>query len=229
MEKENRQTKRKKAALIGASGLIGSHLVELLKKDPVYETVHLVVRRPFPADHHQFRVIQIDFEDPDAFRTAIEGTDVVFCAVGTTTRKVKGDRQAYRKVDVDIPVHAAEFCLETGGQQFLVVSSIGADSKSSTFYLRLKGEVEDRLREMAIPSVSVFRPSLLLGRRREQRFGERAAQVVMGPLAFAVPSRYKPIRAHDVARAMLAASHHPPEGFRVYHYAEMMAAIAAHR
>ncbi len=229
MEKENRQIKGKRAALIGVTGLIGSHLMELLKEDRAYETVHLLVRRPYPTDHPKFQVKEIDFEDREAFRAAIEGTDVVFCAVGTTTRKVKGDRQAYRKVDVDIPVHAAEFCQETGGRQFLVVSSIGADMKSSTFYLRLKGEVEERLREMAIPSVSVFRPSLLMGRRREQRFGERAAQVVMGPLAFLIPSRYKPIRALDVARAMIGTSHHPEGGVRIYHYAEMMEAIATYR
>ncbi|MGW8315980.1 MAG: NAD(P)H-binding protein [Bacteroidales bacterium] len=223
------QQKGQRAAIIGATGLIGGQLVALLQDDPMYDKIHLVVRRPVHLDHPKFRVKEIDFEDHGAFKAAIEGIDVVYCAVGTTTRKVKGDRQAYRKVDVDIPLNAARFCEEGGGQQFLVVSSIGANSKSNTFYLRLKGEVEEQLKEMAIPSVSVFRPSLLLGRREEHRFSERISQQVMGPLAFMVPSRYRPIQARDVARAMVSASRHPVPGFRIYYYSEMMEAIAAHK
>lgn len=226
MEDEKKQTKRSKAAVIGATGLIGGHLAELLQKDKAYETVRLVVRRPVSFDHPGIRVVEIDFDDQDAFRTAVSDVDVLFCAVGTTTKKVNGDRQAYRKVDVDIPLHAAKFGEEGGVRQFLVVSSIGASSGSGTFYLRLKGEVEDRLSEMAIPSIAVFRPSLLLGKRGEQRFGERVAQRVMPSVSFLVPSKYKPIRARDVAGAMVGISHHPEPGFRIYHYAEMMKAIA---
>jgi uncharacterized protein YbjT (DUF2867 family) len=226
MKEDKKETKRSKAAVIGSTGLIGGHLAELLHKDPAYEMVRLVVRRPVRFDHPKFQIKEIDFEDHDAFRAAVSDVDVLFCAVGTTTKKVKGDRQAYRKVDVDIPLNAAKFFGEGDGQHFLVVSSIGAGSTSRTFYLRLKGEVEEKLRETDIPSVSVFRPSLLLGKRGEHRFGERFAQWVMPSVSFLVPSKYKPIRARDVAGAMVGISHHPEPGFRIYHYAEMKKAIA---
>ena len=218
-----------KATVIGATGLIGSRLVKLLQEDPGFSTVRLVVRRRYETGHPGTEVREIDFGDEAAFRGSLEGSDAIFCAVGTTSRKVKGDRNAYRMVDVDIPLNAARYGLESGCPQFLLVSSIGAGSSSRTFYLRLKGEVEDRLREMEIPSVAVFRPSLLLGERKEKRFGERMAQVIMEPLSFAVPSRYKPISATDVAAAMLAASHENRKGFRIYHYAEMMELIRPRR
>ena len=213
------------ATVIGATGLIGSRLVKLLQEDQWFGKVRLVVRRSTVSDHPGTEIREIDFDDETAFRASVEGSDAIFCAVGTTTRKVKGDRTAYRKVDVDIPVNAARFAFESGCPQFLLVSSIGASSRSRTFYLQLKGEVEDTLKEMAIPSISVFRPSLLLGKRREKRFGERMAGLVMRPLSFAVPSRYKPIRAVDVAGAMLAASRKNTEGFRIYYYTDMMELI----
>jgi uncharacterized protein YbjT (DUF2867 family) len=163
-----------------------------------------------------------DFSDPSSFRAGIEGSDVLFCTVGTTSRNVKGDKAAYRHVDYDIPVQAAQLCEETGCGQFLLVSSVGASPRSRVFYSRLKGEVEEAVREMNITSVSVFRPSLLLGKRSEFRFGERIAQRLMGPVAFVIPSPYTPIRASDVARAMVAASKRALPGFAIYHYRELV-------
>lgn len=221
----SKQPEGNSATVIGATGLIGSYLVQWLGEDSRYNSINVVVRRPVQFDHPKIKVNEIDFEDSAAYRSALENSHAIFCAVGTTTRKVKGDRKAYRKVDVDIPLHAAQACEEIGCPQFLLVSSIGASSGSSTFYLRLKGEVEDALSHMAIPSVSVFRPSLLLGERNEQRLGERIAQRVMGPLSFAVPSNYRPIQAADVARAMVAASHQQQAGIRFYHYSGMMELI----
>ena len=136
----------------------------------------------------------------------IAGSDATFCAIGTTQKKVKGDSTAYYKVDYDIPVKAAKFCEETGCPLFLLVSSVGANSRSKNFYLKLKGEVEDTLREMKIASVSVFRPSMLLGKRKEFRFGEEVAKAISAPLSFLFPSKYEPVKAENVARAMIEAS-----------------------
>ncbi len=218
----NDRNRGKTATVIGATGLIGGHLVDQLGKNKYFSTIRVLVRRPVLFQDPGIRVTKIDFNDQEAFSAAIEGSDALFVAVGTTSKKVKGDRIAYRKVDHDIPVQAAQYAKRAGCHQYLLVSSIGASSKSSTFYLRLKGEVEDALKEMSIPSVSIFRPSLLIGKREEHRFGERMAQAVMGPFSFAVPSRYKPIRAREVASAMIAASIQEEQGFRIYHYREMM-------
>lgn len=212
---------RKTCALIGATGLIGSHLLELLQNDDHFGSINILARRPLEYSDPKVSIIILDFSDTEAFRSAISGSDVIFCAVGTTTKKVKGDKVAYRKVDYEIPVNAGKFCSETGGAHFLVVSSVGADSKSNNFYLKFKGEMEDSLREMSIPSVSVFRPSMLLGKRQESRPAERIAQVLSSFFSFAFPSKYKPVEARIVAESIIAASKKGIAGFKIFHYKEM--------
>ena len=216
----------KTAVLIGATGLIGSHLLNLLQDDDHYSEIRLLVRRPLPVSHPKLKVIVINFEDDRAFSKGIEGSDTVFVAVGTTQKKVKGDLNAYRKVDYDIPVNAAHYCSEAGVKQFLLVSSVGASSRSNNFYLKLKGEVEDEISRMPITSINIFRPSMLLGKRNESRPMETIAQAISKPLGALFPSKYKPIKAFDVARAMIAAGKQNSLGYRVYHYREMMALLA---
>jgi len=211
----------KTATLIGATGLIGSHILELLQVDDNYKTIRVLVRRPVSFNHPKIKVIVIDFADETAFKAGIAGCDAVFVAVGTTQKKVKGDKAAYRKVDYDIPVNAAKCCEETGCKSFLLVSSVGADSHSSNFYLKLKGEVEDKISSMSIPSISIFRPSILLGNRQESRPMESIAQVVSKGLTFLFPSKYKPIEAEDVAKAMVAAEKAGKMGVSIYHLKEM--------
>ena len=217
--------KEKTAAIIGSTGLIGGKLLELLLNDNHFNEIRLIVRKPVEFNNPAVRTVVIDFSDLDSFKKGIAGTDALFCTVGTTQKKVKGDRVAYYKVDYDIPINAARFCKETGCPVFLLVSSVGADSKSNNFYLKLKGEVEDKIQEMKIASVSVFRPSMLLGKRKEFRFGEEVAKAISTPLSFLFPSKYKPVRAENVAGAMIAASKKATPGFNVYHYREMINTI----
>jgi uncharacterized protein YbjT (DUF2867 family) len=211
----------KTATVIGSTGLIGSNLVEILCSDNDYKFIRVIVRRPVTFDSPKVQVRIVDFSDNESFKGAVAESDAVFCAVGTTQKKVKGDKVEYRKVDHDIPVNAARFCAETGCQSFLLVSSVGADSKSSNFYLKLKGEVEDAVSKMKIPSVSIFRPSILLGERNESRTGESIGKVFSSTFSFLIPSKYKPVQAREVARAMVAASKLERPGVNVYHYEEM--------
>jgi len=211
--------------IIGATGLIGSRLLQLLINDNYFETIKVLVRKPLVTDNPKVIVRVIDFLDTDSFRKEISGSNAVFCAVGTTQKKVKGDKKAYYKVDYDIPVNSAKFCKETDCPIFLLVSSVGADSKSNNFYLKLKGEVEDTLKEMNIPSVSVFRPSMLLGKRVEFRFGEIIAKAVTVPVSFLFPSKYKPVKAEIVAKSMIASAKKEAPGFQIYHYEDMIELI----
>lgn len=214
----------KTVAVIGATGLIGGHIVELLQKENDVETIRVLVRRPVQFSQSKVEVKLVDFSDPESFKLAIDGSNAVFCAVGTTQKKVKGNLGAYRKVDYDIPVNAARFCVETGGEKFLLVSSVGADSGSGNFYLKLKGEVEDALRQKRIPQVSVFRPSLLLGSRKESRPAEKISQTIMPAFSFLLFgkwSKYKPIAAGDVAAAMVKAFKRKSSGLYIYEYDEM--------
>jgi len=219
----------KTAALIGATGLIGSYLLKWLKDDDDFKTIRVIVRRPVAFKHPKISVVVIDFADEAAFKAGIAGCDAVFCAIGTTNKKVKGDKAAYRKVDYDIPVNAAKFCAEKGSGHFLLVSSVGADSKSGNFYLKLKGEVEDTVRGIDIPSVSIFRPSMLLGNRLESRPMETVAKVISRPLSFLFPSKYKPVAAEDVAKAMIEACKQDKPGFHVYHFNEMKTLMAGQK
>src|ERR1700730_16790421 len=196
-------------AVIGATGLVGSHIVDLLREENACQKIRLLVRRPVEFSHPKLEIKLVNFELYESLKLAIAGCNVVFCAVGTTQAKVKRDLLQYRKVDYDIPVNAARACLETAGTNFLLVSSAGADSSGKNFYLRLKGEVEEAVRKFPIKSISIFRPSMLLGNRKEFRLGEQIGQSVMkliAPLLAGKWRKYKAIEARAVAAAMIEVS-----------------------
>jgi uncharacterized protein YbjT (DUF2867 family) len=211
----------KTATVIGATGLVGSYLLDELLHDPYYDSVRILVRRPIDLIHSKLEKKLVDFNDGDSMLVAMADSDSVFCAIGATQKKVKGDKEAYRKVDFDIPVNAARFCKMTGCDSFLLVSAVGANSKSSNFYLRLKGEVEDAVKAMGLKSVYAMRPSVLMGERKEFRLGEKVGQGVMNAFSFLLPSRLKPIHAKDVAKAMVAGARKREDGFFVWEYEEM--------
>jgi uncharacterized protein YbjT (DUF2867 family) len=177
-----------------------------LIEDQSVESITCIVRREVNFDHHKVRVKVIDFQDLEVYEDAIEPQSSIFCAIGTTNKKVKGNKEKYRSVDYHIPVKAAKFGLKKGCKTFVLVSSMGADSKSSNFYTRLKGEVEDEISNLGFDNLHIFRPSLLLGDRSEFRLGERIGQILMNAISFLLPSKIKPIHAKQVAKAMVMAS-----------------------
>jgi uncharacterized protein YbjT (DUF2867 family) len=214
----------RRATIIGATGLIGNHLLHQLIQDESFNIIRLLVRRPFKNKNSKIEAKLVDFNDHESFKLGIDGSDVVFCTVGTTQKKVKGDKEAYRRIDFDIPVKAAGFCKETGCNNFLIVSSVGADAKSNNFYLQLKGEVEDEIKKMNLESVSVFRPSILLGDRKESRPAERIGQITMQTFSFVFINnlrKYKPIHAKEVGAAMIYAAKQQKPGFSIYEYDEI--------
>ena len=135
------------ATVIGASGLIGSHLLQLLLKDDYWQHVRIIGRRPLNIQHEKLEELVIDFSNVKSFEQAVAGSEVVFCAIGTTQKKVKGDKDAYRKVDYDIAVNAAKAAAKYGVFSFLLVSSVGANAdNNNNFYIKLKGVVEETVR-----------------------------------------------------------------------------------
>jgi uncharacterized protein YbjT (DUF2867 family) len=218
--------------VIGSTGLIGSSLIQHLQADDEFETVRALVRRPVNYRHPKVEMKLVNFDDPESVKLAIDGSYAVFCAVGTTQKKVKGNKGAYRKVDYDIPVNAARFCAETHCQNFLLVSSVGANSGSSNFYLKLKGEVEDAVQKFAIRSVSIFQPSILLGKREESRRGEKIGQGVMSFFAFMMLGRwekYRPIEAENVAKAMIEAAKRNEPGVSILAFEDIRQLAKSHR
>src|SRR6187401_1012892 len=204
------------ATLVGATGLIGSYLLEELLNDPWFDTVRILIRRPMDITHSKLEKKIVDFNDSDSLLVALSNSDVLFCAIGSTMKKVKGDKDAYRKIDFDIPVKLARFCKMTGCEKFILVSSAGANSKSRNFYQRLKGETDNAVKEFGPKTIHILRPSLLLGERKEFRFGENIGKAVMTSLSFLIPEKYKAIQGKDVAKVMIALAKKNEEGFFIH-------------
>lgn len=204
------------ATLIGATGLIGGHLLEELVQDPFYDTVRILLRRPLDISHPKLEKKIVDFSDSDSLLVALSNSDVIFCCVGTTQKKVNGNREAYRKVDFDIPVKVARFSKMTGCEKFILVSSAGAGRKHSGFYLQLKGDVEESVKASGLSTIHILRPSLLLGKRNEIRLAEDLGKMIMTVFSFLIPKRFKAIPAKTVARAMMVLSKQPEQGIFIH-------------
>jgi uncharacterized protein YbjT (DUF2867 family) len=209
------------ATIAGATGMIGNYLLVLLLQDNYFSTVRILVRRPYPGTDPKLEVKLVDFNDAESFKLALEGTDVIFSCIGTTQKNVKGDNELYRKIDFDIPLKAARFGKETGCEKFILVSSVGADKDSRTFYLRLKGELENALYSVGLEAVHIMQPSVLSDDRKENRTGERILQGTMklvSGLLLGSLRRYKAIHGKTVAAAMLNAAKKEEKGFFRYTY-----------
>ena len=205
-----------RSAVAGASGLVGGCLVRHFSEDPAFGEVPLLVRKELPSLAPKVLQRGVDFGALSAGQ--LGRPDAVFCALGTTIA-IAGSQEAFRKVDFDAVVHLARAASEAGARQFLVVSSLGADPKASSFYLRVKGEMEKALRALPFEGLQLFRPSLLLGDRKEFRVGERVASLLAAPLGWAMvgpAARYRPIQADAVAAAMVRVAKGAPVGANVY-------------
>jgi uncharacterized protein YbjT (DUF2867 family) len=166
--------------------------------------------------------IIVDFSNQSALNDALKGIDAVFIAIGTTQKKMKGDLVAYGKIDYDIPVAVAQACLVNQIPKLLLVSSVGANSSSKNFYLRLKGEVEQALENLPIQYIGIFQPSLLLGNRNEFRLGEKISQLIMPIFSFMLPSKYKPVAAKSIAKAMIREAIQDHKGVKRYTYTDII-------
>ena len=216
--------KKSAALLIGASGLIGSQLLEFLLKNEDYSSVTALTRKPLAVKSDKFINLVVDFEDPSLLREKMTPGSVIFCCIGTTMKNVKGDKAAYRKIDFDIPAVIGRLGIEKGYKQFLLVSAVGADSHSSNFYLRLKGEVEDAIGKLPFESIHIFRPSILIGKRKERRRGEGIAQIFGKYFSFLLAgkwAKYKAIANNEVAYAMMLAADRNNTGVIIHHYSEI--------
>ncbi|MFZ5825038.1 MAG: oxidoreductase [Bacillota bacterium] len=205
------------ALVLGATGLIGGHLVRQLLDRTEYGRVVLLLRRPLDLAHPKLEQRVVDLDRMAEHRQAFQ-VDDLYCCLGTTMRKA-GSREAFRRVDFDYPLAAARLAREAGVKRFLLVTSMGADARSSVFYSRVKGEVEEAIEGVGLPSLLIFRPSLLLGEREEVRFGESVAAVisrVIGPLMVGPLARVRAIEGKTVALAMIRAALEGPAGVRRY-------------
>ncbi len=205
------------ALLLGATGLIGNHCLQLLLQDESYEKVVALVRRPLTLLHPKLEQCQVDFEqfERHAAQTRVQE---VFCCLGTTIKKA-GSQAAFRRVDFDYPHQIAQLACREGAQQFLLVSSLGANPASPIFYNRVKGEVEAAMAKLPFRAVHIFRPSLLLGDRQEFRLGEKLGEYAYKATSFLWQGpmrKYRPISARTVAAAMVHFAKQDQAGLHIH-------------
>lgn len=212
---------KKTALLLGASGFIGNQLLQLLLDDDSFDKVIALVRKPLEISDPKLEQRITDFANEQLYREAMPAGDVIFCCIGTTMQQVRGNKTKYRQIDYDIPVQAAKWGIEKGYTQYILVSAIGADARSSNFYLRLKGEVETAVASIPYKAVHIFQPSLLLGHRKESRPTEKMAQFfspLFSMLTIGGFKKYRPVKGNTVANAMLKASDSDITGTHTYTY-----------
>ena len=197
----------KKAIIVGASGLIGSELVKILLKQPEYSEVLVLVRKKIPLTEQKLHQQIVDFERLNDYLTVING-DVLFCCLGSTKGKTP-DKSEYWKIDHDYPVQLAQIAKQNGIKQYHLVSSIGADENSSSFYLKMKGSTENDIKKTGVNSLHIYEPSLLVGNRQDNRLLEKITATLMGlinPLLIGRWKKYRSIQAKQVAFAMYKQS-----------------------
>ena len=218
----NKDNKNYEVAIFGATGLIGRKLVKYLNQSSEFKKINLVLRSPINIKDEKIKIHKIDLFKKSEIFNSIKTSKVVFITIGTTMSKVKGDKKIYKRIDFGITKDIADSCEELGVEKLILVSSSGADLKSKSFYLNLKGKIEKYVTDINLKSVYILRPSLLLGKRGEKRFGEKLAQIIMPKISFLMPLNYKPIDAKSVAKAMAQLSKTDTKGVKIFHFQEIV-------
>lgn len=228
------------AIILGASGLVGSEVLSQLladkdaseevaqspsnspvssgkEPDPGFEKIKIFVRKPIAIKHPKLEQIIVDFDTIGNYSDSIKG-DVIFCCLGTTIAAA-GSKEAFIKVDHTYPLEFAKVAKQNGVENFLLISSVGADKTASNFYLKVKGDIEFALEKLKFESLIIVRPSMLLGDRKESRFAESVGKVFMELFSFVFIGKlkkYKAIQASAVAKAMIRLSKMNIKGSAVF-------------
>ena len=212
----------KKALLVGATGLVGAHLLQRLLNDPAYTSVTAFLRRSTGVTHDKLREHIVDFDAPDKWQHLVSG-DVLFLCLGTTRAKAGGKKAQY-VVDHTYQYRFAEVAARKGVASLALVSSAGARLNSRFFYMRMKAELERDIRELSIKNTVFVRPGALTGPRSEKRPGENAGVALMKfANTLGIAKKYKPIHADTVAAALMAAAEKKEPGVHIFEMDEVFA------
>ena len=194
----------KTALLFGSSGLIGSNLLDNLINNNNYNKIKIFVRGLPSINNSKVEVIKTDFMDLDTLKENLIGDDCFFC-IGTT-HKDTPDKNEYRRIEYDLPVHLAKIAKFNSINNFIYVSSIGANPKASSTYLKNKGQAEEELKKIGFSNLSIIQPSFLVGNRKAFRISEALGIPVMKFLSLFFLGgfkKYTPINVEIVVKAMI--------------------------
>ena len=204
MGKGQIKLKEKTAIILGATGLTGGYLLQMLLKDERYVKIRLFSRTSIGFSHPKLEEHIVDLLNLESYKTNFLA-DEVFCCIGTTKAKTP-DLEMYRRIDFGIPVSAAKISDTNGIETFLVISAMGANSKSTVTYNRIKGEMEVVVLKCGIPNTYILQPSLISGHRKEKRIGEWLAKQFMKVLNFVLLGpleKYRSIEPKVIAGTMV--------------------------
>ena len=203
---------QKTAIILGSTGLTGSLLLNKLLSDDAYASIKLFSRRASGITSPRIKEYVGDMLQLERFKDDFKA-DEVFVCIGTTSAKTK-DRTVYHAIDFGIPVAASRLARKNNIPTLLVISSLGASSRSKIFYSRTKGEMEQAVLNQNIPHTYILRPSLILGQRNEKRFGESLGVVVFKLVNVFLIGRlkkYRSIEADCIADAMITLAESLPD------------------
>lgn len=207
----------KTALLFGATGLVGRHVLDFLLLHGAYAKVVSFGRRPLDTRHEKLSHYVVDFDQPSSFKHLVSGDDLFLC-LGTTRAKA-GSKAAFYQVDFTYNYQAAAAAADNGVNQLLLVSSVGANPDSIFYYSQVKGELETAVKKLPFWAIHIFQPSVLLGERNENRWGEEMAgklgKLIDG-FTGGLLKKYRPIEADVVAKAMVSAAQQLMPGVHVY-------------
>lgn len=212
----------KTAIVIGATGLVGTQLVQQLINHNNYGVIKIFTRRSIENKNSKIKEYIVDFDDINSFKHEITG-DTLFSTMGTTI-KTAGSKEAQYKVDYNYQYEFARIAADNGIKNYVLVSSAGADDQSKFFYMRMKGELELAVKALPFQSVSIIRPATLVGERPEKRAGEKVAIKVTSAMAGIIPGlkKYRPIKGSIVATAMINALQRDDlKKFQIYSFEEV--------
>ncbi|MGF1923389.1 MAG: oxidoreductase [Bacteroidia bacterium] len=208
---------RKKAILVGATGLIGQDLLIKLLADDRFGEVLVISRKALEMEHPKLEQLVINFDDLNNYAKEITG-DIVFCCLGSTIKKTP-DLAMYRKIDYLYPFEVGNLAFANGAKQYHLISAMGADVNSRLFYSRTKGELERDVQKIPFESIHIYRPALLDGNRKEER---KAEHFMIGLFRFINPlligplTKYRSIKIEKIADAMLSKAKGNEKGVHIY-------------
>lgn len=210
--KNNRTLKKEKkqftANVIGATGLVGKQLVNLLLENQRFDKVRIFVRHDSGMVDPKLEQQIIDFGNTKTWEKHLKG-DVLFSALGTTLKKA-GSKEKQYEVDVNYNLNFAKKAKENDIETYVLVSAVGANAGSRLFYNRIKGELDDAVSKIGFRKLTILRPSALAGKREENRWSEKISIPIARFITRFIFKKYRPIEGKTVARAMINASLRPP-------------------
>ena len=212
----------KRAIIFGSSGFVGSHLLNELLNSPDYEQVTAVVRKNLSISHPKLNMLIGDYSSLPALEAEIFA-DEVFITLGAT-RETSPEREKYYQVDHDYPVLAARIAKARGAKSVFLVTAVGANPRSRVFYVRTKGETERDIIALDFEHTHIFRPSMIMGNRQENRPLEKVfikIWSILNPILVGKVNKYRGIAGEDIAKAMKNSAANQSEKLKIYHWKEM--------